>query len=351
STGSTRKQSTMTPRRGQPPKINRAAILREIRRMRGEDVKVIFRRFAEIGASGEFSMNADRTERLIKIAINAANPAGVAYHESLHDFFATLGNSREERRLKKDLLDAANAPQVRKRLNELLKDHPDALKQIERDPEERLAYMFQFWAEGHLTLGPRGTNIFQRLVAMIRDLLGVVSSDQRARDAFAALYEGKFADMSTAGEVLATLRPTLGGKVEALAPWLAKASEKLLTAGPDQLRGIQNESLNKIADMFAPERGMGFIQRRMQQQGQWENKLAKVFEGTTADERREALHNMQAMRAPSSPLVRRLARFFREMHDDLTDAGVKRFNPDTKEWEDLGKVERFFPRVWDPQRI
>src|SRR5690606_8880401 len=60
---------------------------------------------------------------------------------------------------------------------------------------------------------------------------------------------------------------------------------------------------------------------------------------------------MQAMRAPSSPLERRLARFFREMHVYLTDAGVKRFNPDTKEWEDLGKVERFFPRVWDPQRI
>ena len=42
-----------------------------------------------------------------------------------------LGEDRIGRSIKKDLLDAAEAPQVKKQLRELLAKHPEALKQID----------------------------------------------------------------------------------------------------------------------------------------------------------------------------------------------------------------------------
>ena len=159
-------------------------------------MKVAFAKFADIGASGEFSMNKDKNERLIKIAISSLNPMSVAWHESLHDFMAMLGGSKAERKLKADLLAAAEAPQVMLKLRELLKDHPDALKQIETDREERLAYMYQFWAEGLLPLGPTGTGIFSRMVTFFREMLGVLSQDQKIDQLFTALHSGKFSEPS-----------------------------------------------------------------------------------------------------------------------------------------------------------
>jgi len=343
------KKSAMGAKKGRPGKIDTQKIIDEIRRIRGDKVKVIFQKFSEIGGSGEFSMNKNKTERLIKIAVNVANPMGVAWHESLHDFFAMLDEDRVGRSIKKDLIDAANAPQVKKRLRELLAEHPEALKQIEESPEERVAYMYQFWAEGLLRLGPTGTGIFERLRQLFRDLFGLISTEQRAADLLTALHEGRFAEPSIVAEVLADMPgDRFSNKMEKAAPALTAALSKVFQTAPDRLRAYQNDTLNKLADMFSSERGkMGFIQRRFQQQGVWENKLAGILAGTTAKERRAALENLQAMKPPSSKLEKDLANFFSEMHDYMTEAGVKTLDSKTKKWVPLRKVKNYFPRVFD----
>lgn len=343
------KKSAMDAKKGRPGKIDTQKIIDEIRRIRGDQVKVIFQKFSEIGGSGEFSINKDKTKRLIKIAVNAANPMGVAWHESLHDFFAMLDEDRVGRSIKKDLIDAAEAPQVKKRLRELLAKHPEALKQIEESPEERVAYMYQFWAEGLLRLGPTGTGIFERLRQLFRDLLGLISTEQRAADLLTALHEGKFAEPSTVAEVLADMPgDRFSNKMEKAAPALTNALSKVFQTAPDRLRAYQNDTLNELADMFSSERGkLGFIQRRFQQQGVWENKLAGILAGTTAQERRAALENLQAMKPPSSKLEKDLANFFSEMHDYMTEAGVKTLDSKTKKWVPLRKVKDYFPRVFD----
>lgn len=252
----TARQSTMKPKRGRPGKIDEQEILDEIARIRGKDVEVAFAKFADIGASGEFSMDKDKTKRLIKIAINSLNPMSVAWHESLHDFVAMLGGSKAERKLKADLLDAAEAPQVMKKLRELLKDHPDALKQIENDREERLAYMYQFWAEGALTLGPTGTNIFSRMAAFFREMLGVLSQDQKIDRLFTALHTGKFSEPSLVGAVLEDLKAqTLGDKARAVAGPIGDAAEAMFTGATDRLRNTNIEALTELADMFHREPG------------------------------------------------------------------------------------------------
>lgn len=343
------KKSAMGAKKGRPGKIDTQKIIDEIRRIRGDKVKVTFQKFSEIGGSGEFSMNKDKTDRLIKIAVNAANPMGVAWHESLHDFFAMLGEDRTGRSIKKDLIDAAEAPQVKRQLRELLAKHPEALKQVDESPEERVAYMYQFWAEGLLRLGPTGTGIFERLRQLFRDLFGLVSADSRAEELLTALHEGKFAEPSTVAEVLADMPgDRFSNKMEKAAPALTAALSKIFQTAPDRLRAYQNDTLNELADMFSSERGkLGFIQKRFQQQGVWENKLAGILAGTTAQERRAALENLQAMKPPSSKLEKELASFFSEMHGYMTEAGVKTLDSKTKKWVPLREVKGYFPRVFD----
>lgn len=354
----TARQSTMKPKRGRPGKIDRQAILDEIERIRGKDVKVAFAKFADIGASGEFSMNKDKTKRLIKIAINSLNPMSVAWHESLHDFMAMLGGSQAERKLKADLLDAAEAPQVMAKLRELLKDHPDALKQIETDREERLAYMYQFWAEGALPLGQTGTNIFSRAVTFFREMLGVLSQDQKIDQLFTALHTGKFAEPSLVGAVLEDLKDkTLSDKARAVAGPIGDAAEAMFTGATDRLRNTNIEALVELADMFHREPGrensgeLPFLQRRAQQVGKRLNKLQDILKDTTSEERRRALENMQTMKPASSPLEKALAAYLADMHAYMVDRGVKRFDTKTKKWTDLGNVKDYFPRVWDKDTI
>lgn len=354
----TARQSTMKPKRGRPGKIDQQAILDEIARIRGKDVKVAFAKFADIGASGEFSMNKDKTQRLIKIAINSLNPMSVAWHESLHDFMAMLGGSKAERKLKADLLDAAEAPQVMFKLRELLKDHPDALKQIETDREERLAYMYQFWAEGALPLGQTGTNIFSRAVTFFREMLGVLSQDQKIDQLFTALHTGKFSEPSLVAAVLEDLKAkTLADRAREVSGPIGDAAEKMFTGATDRLRNTNVDALTELADLFHREPGrensgeLPFLQRRAQQVGKRLNKLQDILKDTTSEERRRALENMQAMKPASTPLEKELAAYLKEMRDYMVDRGVKRFDTKTKKWTDLGNVKDYFPRVWDKEAI
>lgn len=354
--------STMDPIRGKATSVltkdEQQKIIDEVVRIRGKDVKVAFGKFADIGGSGEFSMNADKTERLIRIAISSLNPMSVAWHESLHDFMAMLGGSKAERKLKADLLAAAEAPQVVTKLRELLKGHPKALEQIESDREERLAYMYQFWAEGLLTLGPTGSNIFSRAARFFREMLGVLSQDEKIEQLLTALHTGKFSEPSLVAAVLEDLKAqTLGDKARAVAGPIGDAAEAMFTGATDRLRDTNIDALTELADMFHREPGrektgeLPFLQRRAQQVGKRLNKLQDILKDTTSEERRRALENMQAMKPASTPLEKELAAYLKEMRDYMVDRGVKRFDTKLKKWVDLGDVKDYFPRVWDKEII
>lgn len=343
------KKSALNPKKGRAAPLDKKALIEEIRRIRGKKIAVAFKKFSEIGGSGSYEISDDKTKRIITIAVNAANPMGVAWHESLHDFFAMLSEDKVGRSIKKDLIDAAEAPQVKTKLRELLKGHPEALKQIETSPEERVAYLYQFWAEGLITLGPSSEGLFGRLRRFFNDVLHMVGAEQRAEDLLTALHEGKFADPSTVAEVLADMpSDRFQNKMRRASPVLTETLTKLFDAAPDRLRSYQNDKITELADMFSSERGkLGFIQNRFRQQGVWENKLAGILADTTAQQRRAAMDNLQSMQAPSTKLEKDLAEFFREMHAYMTKAGVKTFDSKQKKWVPLRQVKNYFPRQFD----
>ena len=333
-------------------KTSKKDILAEITRIRGKDVRVKFKTFLGGGASGAYTISNDKIQRLIEISMHAANPMGVAWHESLHDFFAMLNENPTERSIKKDLIDASKAYHVNKQLKKLLEGHPEAIKQLDND-EERVAYMYQFWAEGLLKLGPNTNGIFDRLRKMFRDMLKLVGAEDRAADLLGALHEGKFADPSTVSEVLSDLgADRFQNKLNAGAPVLAQALSRAVEAAPDRLRAFKNDKINELADKFSSEKGKtGFIQKRDQQGNMWGNKLAGILAGTSASERTTARKNLQAMKAPVSKLEQDLSQFFRDMHDYMTQAKVQTFDSETNQWVPLRQVKNYFPRVFDRAAI
>lgn len=330
------------------------AIKAELLKMLGAKIKVNFDKFAAGMGSGTYSWDPKLKQHVIDIATNAGDMHGVAMHEALHAFFRALGKDANLRTVRRDLMATANSPYAMKKLRELLKKHPEATKQIEDDMEERVAYMFQFWEAGLMPeLGQTGTSLFQRLLTMIRELVGLASQDERAVELMTKFREGAFSDMSIAAEVIKDVNAkTLTTKLEAMAPSVVAAGRKLYQAGPDRLRAYSVPVLNALADRFSSETGsLGFVQRRFKRDGEWQNRLALILKDTSAVERRKALDNLQSMLPPTSKLEKALAKYFEDMYDYMDKAGVKRFDPKAKDWVPVNKLGRYFPRAWDSNTI
>lgn len=333
------------------------AIRAQIRRMLGKNTKVRFSIFGAGKGSGNYIFDETNQRHIIDIAKNAHDPAGVGWHEALHAFFRSLESNQTLRNVRRDMIAAASTPYVMAQLRKLLKDHPGAIGQIETDPEERAAYVFQLWAGGALELRDAQRNVFQKIWDFIREIIGVSTIDERIEELFNKLQDGQFSDMSIAGEVLRDFQnKTLTNKMEEMAPGLVDISRKLFSkVGPDRLRAYQIKSLDAIAEAFSSEEGkLGFIQRRFQESGKWMNRLSDIFEGTTATERRRAVDNLQKMLPPSTPLEHKIAKLLEDAHKYMKASGVKRLVPDSNgkmTWQDIGYVNGYFPRNWDADSI
>jgi hypothetical protein len=89
-----------------------------------------------------------------------------------------------------------------------LSTEPAALKQLS-DPEERAAYMYQFWAAGKLTVGPKAETVFQRIAEFIRKVTGLWTNDERAEQVLNYFHSGEYqATSTTTGRPHASVRAT-----------------------------------------------------------------------------------------------------------------------------------------------
>ncbi len=332
------------------------AVREHVLKTRGPDVQVITDRLAkDIGGSGSYYK--DNVKRVVEIARDALNPLSVAHHESMHDFFHTLLSDEKSRRIKTDLLRAADIPYVQAQLRALLKDHPDALAQVMKDPEERLSYMYQFWAAGKLRVSPTANTVFGKVMQWLRDVIGVVSTGQKADAIMTAFHNGKLADPSIAGSVIADLNmKTVGERLEKITGPIAKYASKLLTPATEQLHNSTSPALRELAEMFHKEPGresgdLAFIQKRGQMGGKFSNKLQDVIGDASHEDMALALKELQSMQPPTTELGKNIRKLLDELHDYMTERGVMNssVNPKTKavEWSPIRRVKNYFPRVWD----
>jgi hypothetical protein len=122
-----------------------------------------------------------------------ARSQGTAYHESLHAFFQML-REQGNHDIMKVLYRAADTAPVMNQLRRLLKDEPEALKQIESDREERVAYMYQFYAKEKITLGADTSGVFAKPQGLLLSVLGMWTNDQRAEHIMDWFHEGQFVE-------------------------------------------------------------------------------------------------------------------------------------------------------------
>ena len=188
------------PKKGRPAKLKtneRDDLIADLRKIRGPELKVIIEKtFGQMeNQSGEFSADPDFTNRVIEIAINAANPRAIGMHEAMHDFFLSLRNNDDPqvRRLITSLNRMADAPHVIEQLRQKLAGDQAALDQL-KNREERMAYAFQYYmTDPSFKITPATRSFFQKLVQMIRELLGIVSQYEQAEQILLGLRLGNFA--------------------------------------------------------------------------------------------------------------------------------------------------------------
>ena len=346
-------------------------IVEDIARLRGDSVRVAFSNFAQLGdASGHYNP----TSKVISVAMDALDPNGVAFHESIHDLVHTLQKSATGRKALTNMLDAVSTLKVQQQLRSLLQGHDAALRQIANDKEERLAYAFQFWMSGALQLRPKHQGFFDRLAESIQKVLGVISDEESVEKVFEALDSGSLKEPSVAAEVLSAIQPRIEQKMDQLLGPIRQFAHKLLWSVSDRLLETGIPEFQELSAKYfaAPgttgEEKMTFLQSRAQSAGKWSARVFDLLEQYDAGTRREALQMLQDYSYYDQPApghnvaARELATKVRDLLQESfryqVESGVGTMKmvdqgDGSKELEfvQIQYTPEYFPRVWDRQYI
>lgn len=352
-TPTTRFKRSLQQRRGEPLTEETKAEIREyFKRVLGKDAQALFK---ELDAAGTWA-KIDGVD-VATIAIDAIDPHSVGYHESMHGLIARLMAANPKAAA--ELMAAASSPSMKARLRKLLADEPAALKQLE-DPEEALAYMYQFWANGQLKVGPKARTWFEQIAEFFKRVFRAFTEKgnmnaERIDAIFAAFEEGRFANRNTVAEVMEDVAPqTRIEKLSDLAGPLARFAGKALRTGDGYIRAMNIPPLTKVADLFfagmdSEVKEPGFLQAKAFETNTRMNELAAAFKGVSKEDQRLAIEELQARKA-ESPLALKMRKMLDELFDYMVERGVKGLN-DKGEYVPLNRIENYFARVYNGEAI
>lgn len=319
------------------------------------------------GKAGTYTPKTETAHAIVRAAIGAtAQVQSAVWHESMHHLFNSMGDearSPQARAAYRDMKSAVQSPTIQRQLRELLKDFPKALDQL-HDPDESLAYTYQFWRQGEqdgkalINLSPNLPGIFGKIRDFLFNALGVISKTEKVEKIFAAFHDGDFAKPEDIDAAIADLHAnTLRDRLDHVAPGVGKAFDALMLGATDRLRSYGYNSLDKIADLMhkEPDRESGalpFLQRRGQVNGIEMNRFQDAVGNPTHVELKSALNNLQSMKAPSTALEKNIRGTLDHLFTYMDKAGVKIKDDDGK-WQPLNKRYQadYFPRVWDRRVI
>ncbi len=319
-----------------------------VRKVLGPQIKTEFKDIT--GYSGEW-LDA---QQAIEISTTAA--AGVlstAYHEALHGFFSKF--VKNDPRALETLKSLAENDKILQRVAALLAGHPAALDQL-KSGEERLAYIYQFWAAGQLDL-PMGKprTLLQKLRKFFRRVLGLVQDSERAVALFEAFHGGQLAEPSAAGKVIARVLDEGTGalkarrKLDGLTQWLAAktmpAETILATSESPAAQALAKEFFTNPGEEAAGQEAEGYLNARRRVAARYNNTFAQAVRGLSDRDLTQVAKYLQQEAeladipyAPHREAVGKLRgllqRFYAYMSDER---GLK-----------LGHAgEKYFPRVWN----
>lgn len=303
--------------------------------------------FAEkLGHSGEWNQEHNTIVIAMMTGVNGMN---VAYHEAMHGFVSFLMRNGHGNTV--DVLKAAaGAPGVRKQLEKLLANEPAALRQL-NDIEERVAYMYQFWAAGRLTIGPKTEGVFGKIKEFIKGVLGIVTNDEKALAIMQAFHDGKMTEPSAVARVLQNLYSS--EKVPSLRHMIGRSLAKvgtLVVPSYDALKNSGNGEAVKIAELFWTDptstgKKQGYLNARAQQNAVWLNKFSQVVDNISPEDLAIAREVLQDVRvkvpnAQVAKVVNGTRKLLTDMYTYMHDSDVPvRFR------------KQYFPQVWDTEKL
>ena len=350
----------------------------------GDRIRVIFK---DINQDGDPAGVFDWKKATIQLAMNNVHWKGVTRHEAFHAWFQALGKLDGNRALYTRLLKAASAPHIKKQLRTLLAGNDEALEQL-KSAEERLAYMFQFYASGQLRVQPDNFKMFRTWAKGLAKLVGYTSRLDAAEAIFQSFDAG---NLKTNDQISAAIREQahkkLWAEIDGVLRPMRKAAVATMTTATDRLRATNNQALTRIADLYAMSvKGgglVGYIAMKGQKEGQFRNlfndALEKHVKGKENQDQlvQDALKELQDQKPTSelSPLakdirivLRKMYTYLRDQQNDTRDAEgnvvpspnavrqlvyeVNENGEKVKKWIPIAdNGETYFPRIWDSRTI
>lgn len=351
----------------------KAEIKDYLERVLGKDkVKAIFADLMDEAGkrfSGEFMEGEDGTE-LYKISHLSIDPMSVAFHEAMHGFFARL--TKADPKAAQTLLRAAGSAPVVAKLRQLLKGHERALEQL-GDPEEALAYMYQFWAlgkKGLMPIGPQTKTWFDKVKSFVRVITGLWADElnsamdmERTAAIVDAFHKGEFAERNDVAKVIKERFPADARETMDKAwPSLGKLMNKFLFTAQGAVRDMNIGPLNDIMDKFhttveTSGKGPGWLQAKHVEFNQRLNKVAAVLRDLTEAQQQEILDELRSGQVRTSKEALAIEDVLVEAIGYMQGAGVMA----VEDFDDKGKpiyrpvrqIKRssagdyYFPRVYD----
>jgi len=345
-------EQVQSPEKAAPSEALIAAAKAYIAKVLGPKVKTEF--LKTFDAAGEWI----KAEDLIKFSLTGGpGLLTVAHHEAMHAFWDRLIESNPK--AAEALGNTMSSSKMLMRLNDLLQDHPEALKSIAdgapNAQAERVAYAFQFWAAGQLDVDKPATTLFAKFQKFLRMVFGKVRESETALDIMTAFHEGKLSEPSAAGLAIDKIMKaqTWNEDVKRRFDGVVQGLHTVVAPSNDVLR---KETLSATAQALAramftnPGEGAdgqfkaGYINARVQMTRKFSNYMYKTLKGLSERDMAnamEALHmELDLKDIKSTPVresVEKIRGLFARFHTYATeDAGMK--------LEYLGP--KYFPRVW-----
>lgn len=334
--------------------FSREEIREHIRKVLGDTVRI---EFADLAHAGDYVHRGSKLgESIMRISTTALNPMSTAHHESLHAFFAQL-REMGLGEVQKVLFKASDSVFVRKQLNDLFKWSPEVQEQLKNSAEERVAYMYQMWLAGKLTLKDRPKQLFERISDAVKRALGIWTNDERALHIMEYFNSGEYARSGigqpsmVAQALIRAGRNAIVDDAARLVRPLVDIGTALLTTGDSRLRDSGIPALAKIADMVkargVDEReDVGYLPAARQQRAERLNYIHNALTQLNLSEEQQAalLKQLQTGEKSSDSTVRAAAATVRKFLGDMYEY--------IKPHVDIGYRGRdYFPRMWDIDTI
>ena len=349
------KNSAQTPRGEGMSEAVAEELFATLEKMFGKRVTLLFTNAFAHGGSGQFTAKEIEgvLRKIIAVSVHATDPRGVLYHEALHAFIHEL-NKIGGGKLVRTLLRAAESAPILNQLKERLKDDPQALESLS-DPEERAAFMLQFYAtDPTFSFGPEATTFMEKARALFGKVFKLISVEKQAQRILDYLISGQHAEgYSRPNAVYKSLLARsdyqmLNSALQTMSA-VSDSLKKFIIPGDWLMRSTKIPALKKLAQLIHPTTGEGggegYLQAITRLSGSYFGAMAKHFDGTTDEQRRRVLDALHAGDISELSVEdKRLARVVRGTLKDMRD-----YMDGIVEMGDLGP--EYFPRVWDREAI